>query len=219
MAGYYVKPSLPYFGTHYESRNGEVDLYYLFLERALRVLAPTGRVGMIVPKQVLPYPPATTERSARSRPTPGSHRGLWSGTSLLTATNYSCILSFGRAVSSEVGVSRVTADLIATDTFTVSSDSLSSAPWTLAGDQDGRGVRPYAGGKHPLKELTSHFGNGVQTGQTPSTSSLVHGGARSTLSQVRSSRSSQGRDVRRYAAGASARRSSSPSKKPATATR
>ena len=98
MAGYYVKPSLPYFRTHYQSATGKFDLYYLFLERALRVLAPTGRVGMIVPNKFFYTRAATNLRGALSAGRRLEAIADFGQEQVFSrATNYSCILSFGRA--------------------------------------------------------------------------------------------------------------------------
>ena len=60
MAGYEIEPAaLDYLKTTYASYTGKADLYYLFLEKSLRILAPRGRVGMVVPSKMF------TTRAAR----------------------------------------------------------------------------------------------------------------------------------------------------------
>jgi hypothetical protein len=204
MAGYYVKHSLPYFRSHYESATGKFDLYYLFLERALRVLAPTGRIGMIVPNKFFHTRAATSLRGALSAGRRLEAIADFGEEQVFSrATNYSCILSFGRVPSDEVRVSRVTADLTTTDTFSVSADSLTTTPWTLAGAQDGAVFARMRASSTPLKELASHFGNGVQTGADAVY--VIAGSRASTLHLEPDALRPffQGRDVRRYAAGAS----------------
>ena len=51
MAGYYVPESMDYFHSVYETCTGKADLYYLFLEKSLRLITPGGRIGMIVPSK------------------------------------------------------------------------------------------------------------------------------------------------------------------------
>ncbi len=204
MAGYYVKPSLPYFQSHYQSATGKFDLYYLFLERALRVLAPTGRVGMIVPNKFFHTRAATSLRGALCAGRRLEAIADFGEEQVFSrATNYSCILSFGRAPSDQISISRVTASLATTETFTVPADSLTASPWALAGDRDSAVFSRMRASSAPLKDMTSHFGNGVQTG---SDAVYVISGSRARTLNLEPDAIRpffQGRDIRRYAAGAS----------------
>jgi hypothetical protein len=70
MAGYYVKPALPYFQARYATATGKYDMYYLFVERALQLCSEAGRIGMIVPNKMFHTRAANALREAVA----GSHR-------------------------------------------------------------------------------------------------------------------------------------------------
>jgi len=67
MAGHELPPSvLDYLKARYASYTGKADLYYLFLERSLGVLAKGGRVGMVVPNKMYTTRAATGLRELLS---------------------------------------------------------------------------------------------------------------------------------------------------------
>ena len=165
MAGYYVADSMPYFHRTYESCTGKADLYYLFLEKSLRIIKPGGRIGMIVPSKFF------HTRAARAL------RGLlveggWVqdivdfGTSRIfdDATNYPCILILTAGSTAPVEITRAEKRFDNIRTFSVPRAQLTDDTWhLLVPDRDELWAKIRAGSVS-LESLASHFGNGVQTG-------------------------------------------------------
>lgn len=168
MAGYYVADSMPYFRRKYEVCSGKADLYYLFIEKAMRLVGDDGRVGMIVPSKLFHTSAATELRRLLTN-------GHWLesvvdfGTSRLfdKATNYSAILQLKKGSGGEVGFEKVDTGTGVVESYAVRRSHLGARPWHFHpsklldfwDDLSSRGV--------PLGDLVEHFGNGVQTGADP----------------------------------------------------
>jgi hypothetical protein len=165
MAGYHVKPVLPYFAERYATARGKYDLYYLFLERALDLVAPTGRIGMIVPNKLFHTRAGSALRALLS----GSNRleevvDFGDSQVFARATNYSCILVLGTVASHQVRFTRMISDLTAREEYLVAAADLSAAPWQFSGNAESERFARIRKDTQPLRDLVAHFGNGVQTG-------------------------------------------------------
>lgn len=165
MAGYYVADSVEYFHRNYEACSGKVDLYYLFLEKALRLVKPTGRIGMIVPSKLFH---TQAGRSIRGMLT----RGGWIeeivdfGTDRVfsEATNYSCILTLSSLDSGPISVIRAEKNFRTSSRFVMDRSDLGELTWHLI-DPDRRDLwSKLSSAGTELNLLASHFGNGVQSG-------------------------------------------------------
>ena len=165
MAGYYVADSMPYFSRNYQTCTGKVDLYYLFLEKAIRLVNNSGRIGMIVPSKLFHTRAAKALRQMLAE-------GGWVqeivdfGTDKIfsDATNYSCILSMSASSSGPVEVIRAGKNFSNLSKFTMERSELGSSPWHLI-DPERRGLwEKIQSGTTTLESLCSHFGNGVQSG-------------------------------------------------------
>ena len=94
MAGYYVGNEIAYLRENYGTAKGKFDLYYLFIEKGLRLAKKEGRFGMIVPNKFFHTKAATrlrdflaTTKSLQQIVDFGDSQ-VFSG-----ATNYCCIVS------------------------------------------------------------------------------------------------------------------------------
>lgn len=165
MAGYHVKPVLPYFAERYATARGKYDLYYLFLERALDLVSSTGRMGMIVPNKLFHTRAGSALRALLS----GSNRleevvDFGDSQVFARATNYSCILVLGADASHSVQFTRMISDLTAREAYRIAAADLSAAPWQFEGSAEGERFARIRADTQPLRDLVAHFGNGVQTG-------------------------------------------------------
>lgn len=164
MAGYYVEDSMPYFHRHYQSE-GKVDLYYLFLEKAMRLVQPDGRIGMIVPSKLFHTQAAKRLRALLADDSwieeivDFGTRRIFEG-----ATNYSCILTMSRNNSGPIRV-RIPDRLVeGGKDFSISRSDLGASTWHLI-EPDRRELWKRLSGEFaPLRSLASAFGNGVQSG-------------------------------------------------------
>jgi hypothetical protein len=165
MAGYYVADSMNYFHRHYETCTGKADLYYLFLEKALRLVKQGGRIGMIVPSKLFHTQAAKRLRGLLSQ-------GGWIeeivdfGTERIFegATNYSSILTMSAGNSGPLSVLRSKRHFSETRPFSVDRSSLGIDPWHLI-DPERRDLwETIERGSVHLRQICSRFGNGVQSG-------------------------------------------------------
>ena len=166
MAGYYVAESIPYLKSNFNTATGKFDLYYLFLEQALRLLAPGGRLAVIVPNKLFHTRAAkalrellATQADVRLVKDFGVEK-VFEG-----ATNYSCILvAQKQSPSPTLRVQKVTATLDVIDDIEVDRNALDGAGWRLQ-DEKAKAVfaRMESAGM-PLASLVDRFGTGVQTG-------------------------------------------------------
>lgn len=165
MAGYYVADSMAYFHRTYETCTGKADLYYLFLEKSLRIIKPGGRIGMIVPSKLFHTRAARALRGLLVE-------GSWVqdivdfGTSRIfdDATNYPCILILSAGSTAPIEVTQAEKRFNNTRTFSVPRAQLTNETWhLLVPDRDELWAKIRTGSV-TLESLSSHFGNGVQTG-------------------------------------------------------
>lgn len=165
MAGYYVADSMPYFHRNYESAQGKTDLYYLFLEKALRLVKPEGRIGMIVPSKLFHTQAAKALRGLLTS-------GGWLeeivdfGTTKIFAgaTNYSCVLTLSKGNTGPIRIKRRELAFDRGMDFSLPRSALGAATWHLV-SPDRRDLWTRIEREHqPLLEVVSRFGNGVQSG-------------------------------------------------------
>jgi hypothetical protein len=165
MAGYYVPDSVPYFQRTYSAYVGKADLYYLFLEKAIRLVNPDGRIGMIVPSKFFHTQSARALRELLIKDSWidelvdfGIER-IFS-----TATNYSSIVLLSRHSTGPVGVTRAKRLFRDLKRFTVPRAQLGVPTWHLIDPARAAIWKQVEAGAVRLEDLVSHFGNGVQTG-------------------------------------------------------
>ena len=107
MAGYYLADAKDYLQRNFTTWTGKADLYYLFLEKACRIVRPGGRIGMIVPSKLF-----HTKAAAQTRHILTSGSWLESITDFgiakifKNATNYSCILQLAQGSTHPIRVTR-----------------------------------------------------------------------------------------------------------------
>lgn len=165
MAGYYVADSMSYFRSHYESAAGKVDLYYLFVEKAIRLVNAHGRVGMIVPSKLFHTQAAKNLRGMLAN-------GGWIeeivdfGTEKIfsEATNYSCILTLSRGNTGPVSVIRAKKGFHSAVSFAMERSELGPSTWHLIQPDRKDLWNKLRQDSTTLEILSSHFGNGVQSG-------------------------------------------------------
>ncbi|KRE28227.1 N-6 DNA methylase [Agromyces sp. Soil535] len=169
MAGYEIEPrALAHLKSTYTTYQGKADLYYLFIERGLHLLAPGGRLGFVVPNKMF----ATGAASKLRQVLTDTHwvdeivdfqaEGLFE-----EAANYSQILVLAKPAgkaTSTIRFARATEFMSASQDWEIPRNRLSSTPWDLS-SPDARALwdQVRAVGK-PLSDIASAFGNGVQTG-------------------------------------------------------
>jgi hypothetical protein len=166
MAGYYVGESVPYLKENFNTATGKFDLYYLFLEQSLRLLAPGGRLGMIVPNKFFHTRAAAALRTLLATQVDLSIIKDFGVEKVFEgATNYSCIvIAQQQKPSDQVRVEKVTARLDVLEEFDLPHTDLIESGWHL---QDAEAKAVYeqmdsAGTK--LEALVERFGTGVQSG-------------------------------------------------------
>ncbi len=202
MAGYYVQDSLDYLRRKFKSARGKFDLYYLFIEQGVQLLADGGSFGMIVPNKFF-HTKAATEL-----------RRWLSGNKFVNAivdfgdeqifrdsTNYSCILFLRKSPQEVVRYASSRSGLGITATFDVEPQSLSASDWHFADERSRRLFLKVEAAGRPLGEMTARFGTGVQSGADRvlmlDTATATRDGLETAL--LRSVL--RGRDVRRYTIG------------------
>jgi hypothetical protein len=202
MAGYYVKPALAYFQSRYTTATGKYDMYYLFIERALRLCSETGRIGMIVPNKMFHTVAAIALREAVA----GSQRleeivDFGDAKLFARATNYSCLLLLGPPATParSITYARSDARLNARELFTVDPSDLGRLPWTFTGSAKGAIFGRMRSVSRPLRDLVAHFGNGAQTGADTIYLLDAATAAGLRLEPAGLAPFLRGRDVRRYA--------------------
>lgn len=169
MAGYELPQELlDYVISRYSSYTGKADLYYLFLERTLAILAKNGRVGMVVPNKMF------ATRAARGL------RELLVGhvESIIDfqtekvferATNYTQALYLtevqdkSRAVPYTRALKRFTAQ----QRWDLDSSQLSNDGWDTNPPSSRVLWSALSEAGTPLSEILAGFGNGMQTGSDP----------------------------------------------------
>lgn len=200
MAGYYIDDTLPYLRANFVTAKGKFDLYYLFLEKALDLLAPEGELGMIVPNKFFHTSAARSLRrllSETCRIESVEDFGL--AQMFEGATNYSCILRLSKSQpSGSVGFAELDADLQPVRSFRVDQAALEEKAWVFQ-DEDARRVfHEMRDLGVPLEDVVSRFGTGVQSGSDTVLSMSEERARELGLEAELLRRMLRGRDVRAY---------------------
>lgn len=171
MAGYdLAERDLVYLKSHYKSYDGKADLYYLFVERSTELLAPGGRIGLVLPNKMYLTKAA---RGLRQQLTAGDWleevvdfqtEQLFEG-----AVNYTQILVLSRSKISSptLTYTRATKFLTATQSWDIQRSQLGANPWDFSSPTARAVYERMAEGSTTLGEIANGFGNGVQTGKDP----------------------------------------------------
>jgi hypothetical protein len=199
MAGYFVQPSMAYFRSSYVSAIGKFDLYYLFLERCKDLLAPGGRLGMIVPNKCF-----HTGAAQRLRGWLSAENWLvevvdfGAAKVFPKATNYSCLLFLEHGAKGDVKYSRAKADLTHLRGFSVPRNLLSDDPWHFHDAVTRALFERLRNMSTPLSALTARFGTGVQTGADRVYLMTAAEAKAEKIEPALLQRVLRGRDVRRF---------------------
>jgi type I restriction-modification system DNA methylase subunit len=166
MAGYELPNEvLNYLMRHYSSYTGKADLYYLFLERTLSILANKGRVGMVVPNKMY----ATRAASGLRELLPGRVEAIVDFQTekvFEKATNYTQVLYLtqvedpARKVSYTRSLKRFTAQ----QSWQLDPAQLTRKRWDTNPPSSRKLWSKLEAAGRPLEEIVAGFGNGVQTG-------------------------------------------------------
>lgn len=171
MAGYEITGrSLEYLQQAYRSYEGKADLYYLFIERSVALLAPNGRIGLVVPNKMYATRAASalrahlTESDLVEGVVDFQIAQLFEG-----ATNYSQILLLtNRNIAADpVRFTRATKFMNLTQSWDVPRSRLGEKPWDMSSPILHLVGQRMQVGATTLGTLATGFGNGVQTGKDP----------------------------------------------------
>lgn len=166
MAGYYVADVVPYLKSHFSTATGKFDLYYVFLEQALRLLCPGGDLGMIVPNKFFHTRAGGNLRKLLAeRCAVRSLEDFGLAKVFEGATNYSCVILAQRGSPLDhVAYSEVDVDLETLEAFDVDHSTLNAKTWVFQ-NADARDVfEQMRAGSTTLESLVARFGSGVQSG-------------------------------------------------------
>jgi hypothetical protein len=163
-----------YCRRRYASASGSFDAYVPFVERALELLAPRGRLGFIVPNKLLKveYGQRLRARLAADRLVEEivdfGDAQLFAG-----ATNYTCILvlskdapealRYRRVRGGRAAVANALVDLDSVPAEPFASSELGAGPWVLATGGEARLLRELRRDAEPLAAVTSGIFTGLQT--------------------------------------------------------
>ena len=202
MAGYYVAESVPYLKENYLSATGKFDLYYVFVEQSLRLLARDGTLGVIIPNKFFHTRAARALRLLLSKVGLGVVKDFGIAKVFERATNYSCILLAGKGVLSDrVDYVQVDEKLREAERFSVARAELTGDPWVFEDRVAKEFFAKLNSMGTPLSQLVDRFATGVQSGSdrllmfTP-TEALDEGIEPDILATIL-----RGRDVRAYRIG------------------
>jgi len=200
MAGYYLAESTGYLREYFVTATGKFDLYYLFIEQSLRLLAPGGSFGLIVPNKMF-----HTRAAKALRELMATHTDLLTiqdfGTEKLFegATNYSCILvGSNRDPSPDVIFQRTKSDLSVLEVFSVEQKSLGSTPWNFQDEAPRNLWERLTAENDRLEDLIDRFGTGVQTGSDKLLTFSSESAQENMLEKKMLVPLLRGRDVRAY---------------------
>lgn len=167
-----------YCRRHYETASGSFDTYVPFIERSLSLLAPSGRLGFIVPNKFLKldYGQRLRESFASARVVEEiidfGDAQIFEG-----ATNYTCILILDRREHDEfeyrkiggnaadVRRTLVNVDAVPVERFMIGG--LAGDPWVLATGEEARLLRATRRRAERLAEVTDGIFTGLQTSADP----------------------------------------------------
>jgi type I restriction-modification system DNA methylase subunit/predicted type IV restriction endonuclease len=199
MAGYRLGGELDYLKSRYRSAEGKFDLYYLFLEMSIGRLKKEGSLGMIVPNKFFHTRAARNLRSYLSSErkihtiVDFGYEKLFAG-----ATNYSCVLLMEALPKEKIRYVRATAGLNQIESYDVSWDNYSDAPWHFAEERARNLFLKIEKANTPLENIVDRFGTGVQSGADKIL--ILDGDIAKKLKLEKGFIQSclRGRDVRRY---------------------
>jgi hypothetical protein len=202
MAGYYLADSKEYMQRTYSTWVGKADLYYLFLEKALRLVNPAGRIGMIVPSKMFHTGAAKTLRGilvdgdwVESITDFGLAR-VFQG-----ATNYSTILQLRAGSKGPIRLQRSGINFAETASSEVHRSDLTDGLWNLLPENRQRVWHRLRQANPTLASLTKRFGTGAQTGADPILLTTVEAAQDQGIERTWLRPTQKGRSVRRYALG------------------
>lgn len=166
-----------YCRDRYESASGSFDAYTVFVERALSLLAPGGRLGFIVPNKF-----TKLDSGAKLRELLGRERAVaeiidfGDARVFAEATNYTCILCLARDDQDEFSYRKLPRDggaladaLNDPDSLAASSFSIAqpAEPWILATPDERAILTALEEGAVRLDEATDSIFTGLQTSADP----------------------------------------------------
>ncbi len=169
MAGYELPPSvLDYLKARYASYTGKADLYYLFLERSLDVLAKGGRVGMVVPNKMYATRAATGLRELLSHWVE-SIVDFQTEQIFHKATNYTQVLYLaeGTNTTRPVPYTRALTRFAAEQSWDLERKQLTRDRWDTNSPPSRALWSAIESVGTRLEDIVAGFGNGVQTGSDP----------------------------------------------------
>ncbi len=124
-----------YFGNTYQAASqGNYDIYVVFVERGLKLLNKSGRLGFIIPNKFFRTDYGEGLRRLVSDEKAVSRIVDFGASQVFRATTYTCLLFLqkGRPNSVEYGVSEASVNSLSLAGFSKhESKSLSAAPWTF----------------------------------------------------------------------------------------
>lgn len=158
----------------YELAGGSFDVYIPFIERGLKLLAPHGRLGFIVPNKFLKLDYGRKMRQRLSDERLAEEIVDFGDSQVFEgATNYTCILILARDGASNVDYRRLKGDARAVRAALVDLDNapaehyaakhLGGDPWTMATGEESRVLRAASKGCAQLKEVTDQIFQGLIT--------------------------------------------------------
>ncbi len=169
MAGYELPIEvLDYLKLHYSSYTGKADLYYLFLERTLSILARSGRVGMVVPNKMY----ATRAASGLRELLPGRVEAIVDFQTeqiFEKATNYTQVLYLTEVEDPirPVPYTRALKRFTAQQSWNLDPAQLTRKQWDTNPPSSRTLWSKLEAAGTPLEDIVTSFGNGVQTGRDP----------------------------------------------------
>lgn len=171
MAGYEIEPlALNYLKTRYASYTGKADLYYLFLERCLDLVAEDGRVSLVVPNKMFTTRAGSGIRKVLSeKPWVEEIIDFQTEQIFDKATNYTqvLILSPPKANRTTVKYTRSLKQFEAQQDWLLQPKQLNEQRWDTNSPQATALWDKLRSISRPLADIVRGFGNGVQTGADP----------------------------------------------------
>jgi hypothetical protein len=163
-----------YCRARFETPRGSFDAYLVFLERALGLLAPHGRLGFIVPNKLFKLDFAQRMRALLSERELVDHVLDFGASQVFAeATNYTCILVLDRAGVSELSYRRIggTREEVL-DELSAPSDvaaqrfvtrDLGADPWVLVPPEEAALIAHAQRGSERLEDVTEQIFQGLIT--------------------------------------------------------
>ena len=166
-----------YCRDHYESASGSFDAYTVFVERALSLLAPGGRLGFIVPNKFTKLDSGAKLRGLLARERAVAEIIDFGDARVFAeATNYTCILCLNRDGAEEFSYRKLPreggalADAL-NDPDSLQASSFSTAqldgPWILATPDERAILAALEAKAIRLEEATDSIFTGLQTSADP----------------------------------------------------